>query len=120
MKTIFQKNLQFGDIWPRNRQKNAQIEVFGHFLDFASSVFFDCAHNDRWAWYLVVFLQFAGPVNAFLFFIQFQSFVFDFSFINFTEIKIIIPFGSNIPSKVLLSYTQGLNIFCNTEILLRH
>ena len=48
MKTIFQKNFQFGDIWPRNRQKIAQIEVFGHFLDFASLVFLDFAHNDRW------------------------------------------------------------------------
>ena len=114
MKPVFQKNLQFGDIWPRNRQKIAQIEVFGHFLDFASLVFIDCAHNDRWAWYLVVFLQFAGPVNVFLFFIQLQSFVFDFSFISFTEIKIIIPFASIINCKytrVLLSYTQGLNLF---------
>ena len=67
MKPIFQKNLQFGDIWPWNRQKIAQIEVFGHFLDFASLVFLDFAHNHRWTWCLVVFLQFAGPVNAFLF-----------------------------------------------------
>ena len=48
MKTIFQKNLQFGDIWPRNRQKIAQIEVFGHFLNFASLVFLLFAHSDRW------------------------------------------------------------------------
>ena len=48
-------------------KKIAQIEVFGHFLDFASLVFLDFAHNDRWTWCLVVFLQFAGPVNAFLF-----------------------------------------------------
>ena len=67
MKPIFQKNLQFGDMWPRNRQKHAQIEVFGHFLDFASLVFLDFAHNNRWVWCLVVFLQFAGPVNVFLF-----------------------------------------------------
>ena len=40
MKPIFQKNLQFGDIWRWNRQKIAQIEVFGHFLDFALLVFF--------------------------------------------------------------------------------
>ena len=65
MKPIFEKNLQFGDIWSRNCQKIAQIEVFGHFLDFASSVFFDFAHNDRWTWCLVIFLQFAGPVNVF-------------------------------------------------------
>ena len=67
MKPIFQKNMQFRDNWPRNRQKNTQIEVFGHFLDFALLVFFDFAHNDRWAWCLVVFLQFAGTVNVFLF-----------------------------------------------------
>ena len=48
------------------KKKNAQIEVFGHFLDFASLVFLDFARNDRWA-YLVVFLQFVGPVNVFLF-----------------------------------------------------
>ena len=35
MKPIFQKKLQFGDTWPRNRQKIAQIEVFDYFLDFA-------------------------------------------------------------------------------------
>ena len=49
MKPIFQKNLRFGDNWPRNRQKIAQIKVCGHFLDFASLVFLDFAHNDRWA-----------------------------------------------------------------------
>ena len=67
MKPTFQKILKFRDIWPRNHQKIAQIEVFGHFLDIASLVFLDFAHNDRWAWCLVVFLQFAGPVNVFLF-----------------------------------------------------
>ena len=50
MKTVFQKKLQFWDIWPRNRQKIAQIEVFVHCLDFASLVFLGFAHNDRWAW----------------------------------------------------------------------
>ena len=49
MKPIFQKNMQFRDNWPRNRQKNTQIEVFGHFLDFALLVFLDFTHNDRWA-----------------------------------------------------------------------
>ena len=47
MKPIFQKILQFGDIWPQNRQNIAQIEVFGHFLDFALLIFLDFAHNDR-------------------------------------------------------------------------
>ena len=46
MKPIFQKKLQFGDVRPRNRPKNAQIDVFGHFLNFASLVFLDFAHND--------------------------------------------------------------------------
>ena len=64
--TYFQKNLQFEDIWPRNRQKIAQIEVFGHFSDFALLVFRDFPH-DRWAC-LAVFLEFAGPVNVFLFY----------------------------------------------------
>ena len=64
MKPILQKNLQFGDIWPRNCQKIARTcqkiaqEVFGHFLGFALFVFLDFLHNDRWAWCLVVFLQF--------------------------------------------------------------
>ena len=34
--TYFSEKMEFGDIWPRNRQKIAQTEVFGHFLDFAS------------------------------------------------------------------------------------
>ena len=46
---FFRKNLQFGDIWPRNRQNISQIEVFGHFLDFAILVFPDFPHNDKWA-----------------------------------------------------------------------
>ena len=46
--------------------KIVQIEVFGHFLNFASLVFLDFAHNDRRAWCLVVFLQFASPFNVFL------------------------------------------------------
>ena len=46
--------------------KIAQVEVVGHFLDFASLVFHDFTHYDRWAWCLVIFLQFASPVNVFL------------------------------------------------------
>ena len=61
----FEWNLFFRKI--QNRQKIAQIELFGNFLDFASLVFLDFAHNDRWAWCLVVFLQFGGSVNEFLF-----------------------------------------------------
>ena len=47
--------------------KNCPNWGFGHFLDFASLVFLDFAHNDRWAWCLVVCWQFAGLVNVFLF-----------------------------------------------------
>ena len=85
MKPIFQKNLQFGDIWPRNHQKIAQIEVFGHFVDFASLVYLHFAHNDRCAWCVVVFLQFAGPVNVFLLFNQTK---FLFNKVYFYDIKI--------------------------------
>ena len=65
---FFRKKMQFGDIWPRNCQKIAQIEVFGHFLNFTVFVFLDFPHNGRCTWCLVVFLQFAGPVNVFLLF----------------------------------------------------
>ena len=46
MKPIFHKNLQCRDICSRNRQKIAQIDVFDHFLDFASLVFLDFAPTD--------------------------------------------------------------------------
>ena len=83
MKLNFQKNVLFGDIWPQNRQNVTQTYVFaGHFLDFASLVFLDFAHNDRWAWCLVVFLQFAGPVSVFL-----LSFWFRTAFLKDTSIK---------------------------------
>ena len=42
-------------IWRYSRKglqispETAQIEVFGHILDFALLVFLDFAHNDRWA-----------------------------------------------------------------------
>ena len=48
-------------------KKLPKLRFFGHFLDSASLVFLDVAHNVRWAWGLVVFLQFAGRVNVFLF-----------------------------------------------------
>ena len=67
MKLFFRVFLRLRDIWPWDCTKSAQTEVFGHFLDFALLVFFDFAHNDRWTWCLVVFLQFAGTVNVFLF-----------------------------------------------------
>ena len=45
MKPIFQKNVEIFDL--EIVQIFAQIEVFGHFFDFASLVFLDFAHNDR-------------------------------------------------------------------------
>ena len=48
-------------------KKISHNKVFGHFLDFGLLVFLDFPHNDWWAWCLDVFLQFAGPVNVFLF-----------------------------------------------------
>ena len=64
MKPISQKNLQFRDMWPRNRKKIAQTEVFGYFVDFALLVLLDFSHNVRWTSFLVVFLQFIVPVNV--------------------------------------------------------
>ena len=86
MKLIFQKNLQFGDIWPRNRQKIAQIEVFGHFLYFTSLVFLAFAHNDRWAWCLIVFLQFAGPVNVCLLYFIFNFLMLSWEYLWFNRL----------------------------------
>ena len=83
MKSICQKKLELGDIWPQTRLKIAQIEVFGHFLDFAPLVFLDFANTDRRAWCLVVFLQFSGPVNVFLFFNELIL------FLVFTPTKIV-------------------------------
>ena len=84
--TYFQKNLQFGDIWPRNRQKIAQIEVFGHFLYFTSLVFLAFAHNDRWAWCLIVFLQFAGPVNVCLLYFIFNFLMLSWEYLWFNRL----------------------------------
>ena len=56
MKPVFQKicNLEMFDL--EIVKKIALIEVFGHFLNFASLAFLDFAHNDRLAWCLAVFL----------------------------------------------------------------
>ena len=48
MKPIFQKNLQFGDIWPRNRQKFAQIEVFTQRCGTVENE--SCADVSFWRW----------------------------------------------------------------------
>ena len=47
--TYFSEKIAIRDIWPRNRQKIAQTEVFVYFLDYASLVFLDFAHDDGWA-----------------------------------------------------------------------
>ena len=52
-------------------EKFAILKSSGHFLDFAYLVFLDFTHNDRWAWCLVVFLQFADPFNVLLLFVEF-------------------------------------------------
>ena len=67
--TCFSEKITTSRYLASNCQKMAQIEVFGHFLGFVLLVFHDFAHNDRWTWCLVVFLQFSGPVNVFLFLI---------------------------------------------------
>ena len=62
------------EIWryltSKSSKKIAQIEVFDHFLDFVLLIFLNFAHNGRWAWCLVVFLQFAGSVNVFVFYFK--------------------------------------------------
>ena len=104
MKPIFQKNLQFRDIWPWHRQKIAQIEVLGHFLDFASLAFLDFAHKDRWAWCLVVFLQFAGLVNV-LSFLSLKKLYYVFFLLSF--LKMSIKFYMKNICLHLLSYLLG-------------
>ena len=101
MKPIFLKNFLLGNIWPRNCQKSAQIEVFGHFLDFASLVFVDFAHNDSWTWCLVVFLQFTGPDNVFLFLIT-----------RFSEDTLALY--ANLVDKII-NIPTGTRIFWNLE-----
>ena len=47
--TYFSEKLAIWRYLISKSSKIAQTEVFGHFLDFASLVFLDFAHNDRWA-----------------------------------------------------------------------
>ena len=73
----FQKNLFFRKICNLEIfdleifKKNFQIDVFDHFIGFGSLVFLDFAHSDRRPWCLVVLIEFASPVNLFLFIIYF-------------------------------------------------
>ena len=48
MKPIFRKNCNLEILDLEIIKKITQIEVYGHFLDAASLVFLDFAHNDRW------------------------------------------------------------------------
>ena len=57
MKPIFQIYLQFRDIWPRGFWPLCWLYIIG----------FPWFCTKWWARFLVVFLQFAGPVNVFLF-----------------------------------------------------
>ena len=69
----FEWNLFFRKIWNLEifdleiAKKLPKLRFLVHFLDFALLVFLDFPHNDRWVWRLFVFLQFASPVNVFLF-----------------------------------------------------
>ena len=71
----------------KSSKKVAQIEVLGHFLDFESLVFLDFPHNDKWAWYLVVFLQFTGPVNVFLFHVKSSFSCWDINFFKWQQLN---------------------------------
>ena len=68
MKPIFQIYLQFRDIWPRFAKKLPKLRFLAivltlhHWFSLILHIMID-----RWAWFLVVFVQFAGPVNVFLF-----------------------------------------------------
>ena len=63
---FFRKSWNFEILGLEIVKKIAKIKVLGHFLDFALLVFLYFVRNNRWEWCLVVFLQFAGPVNALL------------------------------------------------------
>ena len=65
--TYFSEKIAIWRHFTSKSSKNCQTGSFGPSLDFGSLVFLDFAHNDRWTWCLVAFLQFTGPVNVFLF-----------------------------------------------------
>ena len=65
--TCFPEKLSIWRCLTSKSSKNSPNEVFGHFLEFALLVFLDFAHNRKWVWCVVVFLQFPGPVHVFLF-----------------------------------------------------
>ena len=70
--TCFSEKVSIWRYLTSKSSKIAQVEVFGHFLDFVLLVFLDFPHNHRWTC-LVVFLQFTGPVNVFLFLLFLSS-----------------------------------------------
>ena len=93
---IFQKNLQFGDIWSRNCQKNCPNWGFWLF-------FWLCIPSFPWC--LVVFLEFTGSVNVFL---LFQKMIYYFP-ISFRSYNGIIQF---------FTHLNNIFIFCSWNILL--
>ena len=78
----------------KSSKKNAQIEVFGHFIDLASLVFHDFAHSDMWAWCLVVFLQFAGPVKVFSLLYNFIVFLYYNKIICYYVMVLLCYYGT--------------------------
>ena len=57
------------EIWRylTSTSKNWPNWGFDRFLEFPSLVYLDFAHDHRWAWFLVVFIQFAG-IQFYVFF----------------------------------------------------
>ena len=68
LKLFFRKICNF-EIFGLEIVKNlSKLRFWGIFSNLHHHVFLDFAHDDSWAWCLVVFSQFAGPVNLFLFY----------------------------------------------------
>ena len=71
-------DLQFG--WNLFFRKIFNLEIFDFeivincpnwsYWPFSRLCIISFSHNDRWAWCLVIFLQFAGPVSVFLFLLK--------------------------------------------------
>ena len=65
--TCFSEKLAVSRYLASNLSKNCRNWGFWSFFQLCIISFLDFAHNDRWAWCLLVFLQFAGSVNVFVF-----------------------------------------------------
>ena len=99
--TYFSEKFPIGEYLTSKLSKKCPNWGFGHFLDFASLVFVDFAHNDSWTWCLVVFLQFTGPDNVFLFLIT-----------RFSEDTLALY--ANLVDKII-NIPTGTRIFWNLE-----